>query len=351
MEVQLGRPVADAKVDLELLETGHFLASFETQSGPLRVVIVLPDRVLRQIGLAIGVMLQLQGPDGGQAWGAEVDEESMKDGLRADDKCDLLIEEMMSFPMDLLACQEHGCQTGQGLEFWPHGRSSIRTPCTLWLERATSSFKRFRAAQRRFGLLAPWIPRRETAAFTEWKDLEDVLFEVIVVYLDTELSRELKKWKDFEELGWMRGIKLDNLGVGGLAGSTLVNGLLVTWVSAVDRFAVDRFAVDGFIDDGFAVSVLVEGIHAVGVLVEGVHAVDSLANDDLAIGLLSIDTLTANHLTHGSLAHSILAVGIFVLHRTSIDPFLPHPGDLRVILESSDDTRVKAKQDERWKIV
>lgn len=139
-EVQLGRPVVDAKLHLELLEAGHLLARFQTQGRPLRVVLLLPDPVLHQIGLAMGVVLQLQAADGGQARWTEIGEESLKDGLRADDKSDLLIEKVMSFLMDLFARQEQSCQPRLGFDLWPFGESSVGT---AWLGRATSSCKRF----------------------------------------------------------------------------------------------------------------------------------------------------------------------------------------------------------------
>lgn len=302
--------------------------------------------MLVQIRLAIGVVLQLQGPDGGQAWRAEIDEESMQDGLRADDECDLLIEEVMGFPMDLFAREEQSCQPRQGFGFGPLGESFISTP---WPGRATSGFERFRVAERGFGLLAPWIPRSETATFTEGKDFEDVLAKGIVVYLDTELSRELKEWKDFKELGWMSAFRLDNLGVGGFAVSTLVNSNLATWVSAVDRFAVNALAVD---------------VHAVGNLAIGILALEVRAVDILAVGvrtvkILAIGFLAAANLTHCSLPVGDFTVDILPLHRPSLDSFLPHRGgfqsnprkfgsDDMIVKQTRQEVEVEVDDEERW---
>jgi len=220
----------------------------------------------------------------------------MQDGLRADDECDLLIEEVMGFPMDLFAREEQSCQPRQAFGFGPLGESFISTP---WPGRATSGFERFRVAEGGFGLLAPWIPRSETATFTEWKDFEDVLSKGIVVYLDTQLGRELKEWKDFEKLGWLSAFRLETLGVCGFAVSTLVNGILATWVSAVDRFAVDVLAVD---------------VHAVDILAVGVRTAKILA-----IGFLAVNTLL-----HGTLPVGNFTVDILPLHRPSLDSFLAH---------------------------
>lgn len=140
LEVQLGRPIVDGKLHLELLEAGHLVARFQTQGRPFRIVLLLPDPVLIQIGLAMGVVLQLQAADGGQARRTEIGKESLKDGLRADDKSDLLIQKVMSFPVDLFARQKQSCQPRLGFDFWPFGESFVGM---AWLGRATSSRKRF----------------------------------------------------------------------------------------------------------------------------------------------------------------------------------------------------------------
>ena len=310
MKVQLGRPVTYAKLHLEFLETGHLLASFQTQGRPFRIVRLLPDLVLVQVRLAVGVVLQLQGPDGRQARRSEVGEEPIEDGLRADDECDLLVEEMMGFLMDLLAREEHRCQTGQRFDFWPLGESSVSTS---WPARTSRSLHIFRVAQRGFRLFAFWTPRGETAVSAEWKDLEDVLSKGVIIYLDTQLSRELEEWESFAKLLLMKAIGLGTLGVGGLAVRTLAIGMLATSVSGVGRFGV-------------------------GILAVHVGAAEIVANGNLAIGVLAV-----NDLANGSLAHGILAVGVFALQRTSLESFLSHRC-VQVIVESSNDIRVKAKK-------
>lgn len=122
-----------------------------------------------------------------------------------------------------------------------------------------------------------------------------MLSEGIVVYFDPQLSRELEEREDFEELGMEGAIRLETLGVVGLA---------------------VLLAIDWSGTGVFAAGVLAVGVSAVGVSAVGVSA----------DGNLAIRVLAANDLGPGSLAVDVLAVGVFCLQGTFLNTLLHHPG-------------------------